>query len=495
MKERSYWEEVKMAKGKEGIISGFTGMNTGKIENCYSRMQIKAKQNASGFCGVNNGEINSSFCENKMSSKKNIISFCKNTKGITDCFSILDEKANAETVLDKSYAIKKENFSNKAAKSGSWNKKEIWKEQNGVPELVARQYKETMDKESVLHIHNEKEFIDFVTGVNQGLDEYAFANVVLENDLDFKGKRIAPIGKSELSPFCGLFNGNGHQIRNVVIKEKKQEVTGLFGYLKNAIVENLRVDCVVHGGKYTGALVGINEDSKILGCHVVAKCDGLYCVGGFVGKNNGIIEGCSCNGQLKKPANKAIVAGAGSVASAAVVAGVAAYLLMGGNDGAVRYPAIPVSEEAVPIKGDKDEPETKGHSILYAINTEINAKTGTKPAQIKFKNPGKSNHNIVVELQITDKELKKKIGKTGRSKEELEQKDYDAKTSRYTIAKTGAIPPGYEQKTVDLTTLEDGTVLPKGTYQAVAYLNMYDIKTNEKAMVNAQTPVTLVIGG
>ena len=70
MKERSYWEEVKMAKGKEGIISGFTGMNTGKIENCYSRMQIKAKQNASGFCGVNNGEINSSFCENKMSSKK-----------------------------------------------------------------------------------------------------------------------------------------------------------------------------------------------------------------------------------------------------------------------------------------------------------------------------------------------------------------------------------------------------------------------------------------
>lgn len=484
-----------MGSKKEAIISGFTGINTGTIKNCYSKMQIKAKRNASGFCGVNSGTIQSSFCENKQSAKKNIISFCKNTKGIEDCFSIQEEKKHAEAILDKSYSIRREHVNSKLEKSGTWKKKDIWKELNGSLELVAKQYNETLDTESEIHISNEQDLLAFIKGVNEGLDEYACARVLLEQDLDFKGKKIPSIGKSELTPFRGLFNGNGHQIRNVIIKDKKQEAVGLFGYLKDAVVENLRADLIVHGGTYTGALAGVSDNSRIAGCHVVTSCDGTYCLGGLVGKNNGTIEGCSCTGQLKTQVAPVVYAATGSVASAAMVAGVAAYLLMGGKDGNVRYPAIPVSEEAVPIEGDHDKPEAKGHSILYAMNTEITAKTGKKTADIKFQNPGKSNHNIVVEIQITDKELEKKIGKTGRSQEEMNEKDYDAETSRYTIAKTGAIPPGYEQETVALTTLEDGTVLPKGTYQAVAYLNLYDIKTNEKAMVNAQTPVTLVIGG
>ena len=133
------------------------------------------------------------------------------------------------------------------------------------------------------------------------------------------------------------------------------------------------------------------------------------------------------------------------------------------------------------------------------METKLICKKGEDTVNVAFKNPGKSNHDIVVSLQITDEELLKTIGTTGRSKEEqeaLEQDEtYDEKTNRVTIAESGSVPPGYEMGTLKLNTLEDGSSLPKGTYNAIVYLSLYDIKTNAKAMVNSQTPVKLIVKG
>lgn len=456
-------------------------------------MHIHAKKGGSGFCGMNSGEINYSFCENQYQMKEKFIGFCKNTKGIKDCFFVLEENIKKEAALDKTYAIPKLEIMQKLADKENWNLND------GNFSFNPKKYEEIPNEEEMhITIHTEAEFLEYAKNVNEGLDEYACATVRLENNLDFKGKKISPIGKGELTPFRGIFNGNGFQIQNFIIQEKKGETSGLFGYVKNGIIENLSVDGIVHGGKYAGAIAGINDNGKILGCQAAVKGDAQYCFGGVAGKNSGLIENCMCTGRADYKNNTALLIG-GSTAMILAAAAAAIFLWKSNENGRVRYPAIPVSEDAVPIEGDKDKPEKGENSILYQMETKINADTGEGQADIHFKNPGKSNHNIVVELQISDAELKHTIGKTGRSKEEqkeLEQEEtYDAKTSRVILAQSGAILPGYELKQLKLKPLADGTVLPKGTYQAVVYLILYNMETNEKAMVNAQTPVTLVIGG
>lgn len=483
-----------MARDNNRIISGFTGINSGTITNCFARMNLKAKAYESGFCGVNSGEIINSISECIHSAKKNKIGFCKNTKGILNSYFIRESKSNDPQLLDKSLAATKEEVNSKFKNNKNW---EI--EENHLV-LQKKNYQETIQgTETTIFIHTEQELIDIAAKVNEGLDEYTYANIELTTNLDLKGKRWTPIGKSEILPFRGVFNGNGHTIRNFIVNGKKSEVSGLFGYIKGAVIQNLQVDCIVHGGTYAGALAGINDDSKILGCHAAVKGDAQYCFGGLVGKNSGQIEQSTCIGQAQNPLNKAFLISTASASVLIVAAAAMAFLFHNGNEGRTPYPAIPVSKEAIPIKGDKEKPVANGNSVEYAMETKLICKKGKDTVNVAFKNPGKSNHDIVISLQITDEELLKTIGTTGRSKKEqdaLEQDEtYDEKTNRVTIAKSGSIPPGYEMKTLKLNTLEDGSSLPKGTYNAIVYLSLYDIKTNAKAMVTSQTPVKLIIKG
>lgn len=454
-----------MAKGKEYIISGFIGMNTGKIKNCSATMHMNAKQGVSGFCGMNSGEIQNSFSENRYKGKEKIIGFSRNTKGITDCYCVLDEKTKPEAILDKNYVASKEEVLKKRTKEQKTDQEK------------------TKENENKITIRTPQEFLQFAANVNEGLEEYSCATVVLEKDIDLKGKKIVPIGKGEFTPFRGRFLGNGFRIQNCVIRERKSETAGLFGYIKEGTIENLHVDCVVHGGKYAGAIAGVNDGGKILGCHAAVRGDAQYCFGGLIGKNSGRIENCSCTGRADKPGTAAPLIGTGSAAAFMVAAGVGLYLAGNKGNGSVRYPALPVSEDAVPIEGDHDKPEKNGNSVQYKMETELYTKTGEGQVAVKFENPGKSNHNVVLELQLTQDEMKRKKIK------------YKGTASRAVIAKSGAITPGYKLDKLQLKTMEDGTVLKKGTYHAVAYLSLYDINTNAKAMVNAQTPVTLVIGG
>lgn len=457
-------------------------------------MNIKVKENASGFCGVNSGTIESSLSDSSHSAKKNIVGFCKNTKGIKNCYYVKMDKWNDSQLLDRSYSATRENV------ISAWKDKPNWNQEENNLQPQKTTFEETIeDVESTIIIHTMQELLDVATKVNEGLDAYVYANIELADNLDLKGKKWTPIGKSEMTPFRGVFNGNGYAIRNFVVKEKKSEVSGFFGYIKNGIVQNLDIDCIIHGGKYAGSLVGINDGGKLLGCHAAVKGDAMYCIGGLVGKNSGEITQCSCIGQVQKTSNATRVA---TVSGAAALAGVAAFMLFLNNpmeNGRTRYPAVPVSEEAVPIKGDTDKPVANGNSVEYAMETQLVCKKGDDTVAVNFKNPGKSNHDIVISIQITDEELIKAIGTTGRTKEaqaELEKdKTYSKKTNRVILAESGSVPPGYEMATLKLNKLEDGSSLPKGTYNALVYLSLYDIHTNAKAMVNSQTPIKLVVKG
>lgn len=166
------------------------------------------------------------------------------------------------------------------------------------------------------------------------------------------------------------------------------------------------------------------------------------------------------------------------------------------------YPVVSQDPDAEPIEeeGSSEEPLTNpdgGGAVSLIYSNQATASEGDGIATILFQNPAKSNQSIVIQLQITDKELIEKLGKTGRTDKEKAKiegaEDYDSEKNRMIIAESGLIPPGHKLTTLELKALPDGTVLPKGNYNAVFYILAYDKDTNERAVVNMQIPISLTI--
>ncbi len=136
--------------------------------------------------------------------------------------------------------------------------------------------------------------------------------VKLMNDIDLKNEEWIPIGddRSQRTEFHGVFDGQGHTVKNVKITKKtdrddeNKSSYGLFGNLKGT-VKNLTVENVSISGapKFIGALVGRMNDGLIENCHVKnssVECNN-WTIGGLVGQlNNGKISGCTVEGTTIK---------------------------------------------------------------------------------------------------------------------------------------------------------------------------------------------------
>ncbi len=128
---------------------------------------------------------------------------------------------------------------------------------------------------------------------------------ILTADVDLIGKTFdkAPIAPDidddtdefQGTPFSGVFDGNGHAIRNLTIDNSvSSDYLGLFGYLNNATIRNLRIENahIVAGGilsYYVGALAGYMNNTRVSGCSSsgLVSCDlsslSTYSIGGLVG--------------------------------------------------------------------------------------------------------------------------------------------------------------------------------------------------------------------
>ncbi len=91
-----------------------------------------------------------------------------------------------------------------------------------------------------------------------------------------------PIG-NEKNPFCGSIDGKGHTISGLYITGTGKG-TGLFGCSKGTVTGIKVKDSVISGGKYVGALVGINFGT-VSSCSAKAEVFGSQFVGGLVGKS------------------------------------------------------------------------------------------------------------------------------------------------------------------------------------------------------------------
>lgn len=133
------------------------------------------------------------------------------------------------------------------------------------------------------------------------------------------------------------------------------------------------------------------------------------------------------------------------------------------------YPPLETDENLKPIPEDdttKIEHEEGGGAAAFDLSNKLTIDLSDKKASLRFANPGRSTKNMVLWLMIKDT----------------------------LIAQSGQIPPGYSIDTLDLVQDAEKS-LKEGVYEKdckfIVYL--YDPETNERAIVNADFPVTITV--
>ena len=124
---------------------------------------------------------------------------------------------------------------------------------------------------------------------NVDADGNIVGNYILMNDLDLSGINWDPIGRGAASDnkyFKGVFDGNGHTIKNLTINRPDEDHIGLFGSIsRGAEIKNLGLtDVAVTGNGMVGGLVGFGSYSgQVSNCFVTGSVTGDYQVGGICG--------------------------------------------------------------------------------------------------------------------------------------------------------------------------------------------------------------------
>lgn len=106
---------------------------------------------------------------------------------------------------------------------------------------------------------------------------------------NFNEEGWTPIGSSSSNSFQGKFLGNNHKITSLTINKPNKDYIGLFGYVSNATISDLKLECQnISGQSYVGCLVGQSEESTISGISVTnteIHASSSY-LGGIIGYAN-----------------------------------------------------------------------------------------------------------------------------------------------------------------------------------------------------------------
>lgn len=500
-------------------FGGFVGLNEGVITNCYSDIAVKGKVNIGGFAGENHGSISRCFSMGRVKGRKNLGGFAGfNDDTVDSCF--FNVSGNKKRVTDKALGRTRDDMkAPRLFKEAGWDFDQLWKLNRryrypvlpAIKPQITGEYTEDGSSEKPFRISKAEQLLDYAKKINRSKGTYQNAHYILTKDIDLKKKKWSPIGTDSSSPFKGSFDGNGYKIKNLRTN-KGNLYSGLFGYMKDGHIKNLTIHCIVRGKSFVGALVGMNDGGTIEYCNAVCELKGKSIAGGLVGKNRGTIN-CSfvvgsVGGMLILPTTILIAVFLSTLMPMLTLAALnyegiiqlvpkkAPAVMVNDTGQDVVYPPVPVDEGAQKSNDNKEQVAGRS-SATFTFRKMITFSKASAEGQIDFMNPGNSNQNIVLSIQVTDAEMVDTMGKTGRTKEEQStldaSPDYDPESSRITLYESGAIPPGYNIGSVRLDKLPDGSTLAKGDYTAIVYLAFYNPDNNEKAMIQSQMPVMLRI--
>lgn len=478
---------------KNVTVGGFTYQNTGKIKNSYSAIKINnRKSENAGFVFDNKGEINYSFTRSivrkwqKKSKKgrKNRDGFSAlNTGEIKNSFYIVKDRKKLLKYRDGTLGMELgEVTPGNLEKKYSWNFKIFSRQTAGEMEFIRRNwnyhYAEIDDdvtlidvdggSEKIIEISTKEEFMDLAEAVNRGEKVAAKGKYQLVNDIDFHGKTIPSIGIDENHPFCGVFDGNGHTLKGFILNGKDMPAIGLFGYLKNGVVENLKIDCIIRGknANLVAAFCAVNE-GQIHCCEAVCDVQGKSHVGCFVGENKGVIERCCVSGVSHGASLLAVT-------PAVPVVLMVIAIIMNPIETPADYLPIMPDTDIVANTDEELEERSNENKASYEVPEELilDAKTLSAKAEQPYviKNPNRGgNYDFVASIYMT--------GSNGKQIE---------------VYRSGRIPVGYHIEDLTLDPPEN-IILTKGSYDATVFFDFYNAKTGEKGMVDSNVPIKIVI--
>lgn len=105
----------------------------------------------------------------------------------------------------------------------------------------------------------------------------------LAANIDANGARFSPIGTAA-TPFTGMFDGQGFRLSNFVIYYPTNDNIGLFGYIRNATIQDISLlNSTVTGKLNVGGLVGNATSSKFYNSGFSGDVVGESIAGGLAG--------------------------------------------------------------------------------------------------------------------------------------------------------------------------------------------------------------------
>ena len=158
-------------------------------------------------------------------------------------------------------------------------------------------------------VDSAEDIEEMATKINSGEDGYADAVYRLMVDIDLSLESFTPIGSSEANRFTGEFDGNGHRIYGITIKQDVRAQGefgfGFFGFTKMAVISDLTLEYNFSLGSaspsatiYAGGVVGYAVNTNFT--HVTTKgtIDTYFMEGNsvFLGGLAGVLQMSSVDG-------------------------------------------------------------------------------------------------------------------------------------------------------------------------------------------------------
>lgn len=447
---------------KTACHGGLVGINYTNITDSYAVASLRG----GAICGINQGDIQRCY-------------------GNSSCRGVSKVQAGKET---DSWTVKKAGEL-RDKDITAWDFKRIWTISNKKLPVFqsANWYVKASTELPYTEITTAEELKMFADRICQGDKEAAKTNIRLGADISLKQKKTRPIGTST-NPYTGVFDGMGYTISDLNIHAGKDEAAGLFGYITRGKVQNLTVKGTIYGGGDSGLLCGVNDLSEISCCSAIGEVFGYGYSGGLCGNNRGIIRQSNFYGYVRKkktnnsfkwliPVGMIILLELGTVTVYAMVSS--------GDRWNGTYKPVAEERSIKPIINDRTAGQTsENNSITIKVENRATYRGGDK-LFLTMSNPAASNQNAVMEILIAKDYLNGEISYA-------EAETYNKQYEYLTVAKTGAVPPGYLVE--EFTWLYNGkTELSPGTYPAFIQVYFYDVKTNEKSLLDSVFEIKLKV--
>ena len=493
--------------------AGFVAINNGTIKGSVSDVKLKSKQQASGFVFDNSGEISSSLSLRQPKEGINTAGFCHRNRGSLNKSAwirpMTEKEAKAENAANASSAKKHKHSDADLCCAEKLSDSEVldrfglsgeWSSPEGLhPDIDNNRIEAELGTE-VIDISSADELLEIIDSINSGDEAAAKAHYRLTKNINLGGKRIDPIGIDEDSPFCGKLDGNSKTVSNFRIAAKDRQYAGFFGYVKNAEVSNLAVDCIVNGkgGNVVGGMVGFNDGGTFSNCHVLVSLTVSSCTGGFVGKNTGKIINCCVIGSAAAAIPIIPILSLAGVGILLIAVLLLVLALMRANQ-PVYTPSEKIDVNQVPADDGivVDPPPPGSNRISFNVLREISISYESKVGRMDYINPKRATQDVVISLVVSDAELINKgydLADIGvRSAEEQNASGYDPSAAYTLLYQSDRLQIGYKLEACKIKSLPNGEHLPIGDYEMILIIDAYDPVTFEKAAVNAKAPITVHI--